>query len=66
MIFDIIYVDGCHEPEYIERDIKNAFKFTKKNSIIWFDDYGGNTTNEGKIKIHMDKYLDNYLDKLFR
>ena len=31
MIFDIIYVDGCHEPEYIERDIKNAFKFMQGN-----------------------------------
>lgn len=63
IIFDIIYLDGCHEPEYIKNDINNIFKFTKKGSIIWFDDYGGNTTNEGKIKIHIDKYLNNYNNK---
>ena len=30
IIFDIIYIDGCHEPNYIEKDISNAFKYTKK------------------------------------
>jgi len=57
IIFDIIYIDGCHEPEYIERDIKNAFEFTKKDSIIWFDDYGGGVN--GSIK----KYINNFLQK---
>tara|TARA_B100000575_G_scaffold290714_1_gene294943 strand:- start:3725 stop:4318 length:594 start_codon:yes stop_codon:yes gene_type:complete len=63
IIFDIIYVDGCHEPEYIKDDIINAFKFTKKNSIIWFDDYGGNTTGKGPIKNYIDKYLEIYSGK---
>ena len=59
--FDIIYVDGCHEPEYIKRDIDNVFKFTKKDSIIWFDDYGGGVN--GSIKKHMNKFLEKYNDK---
>ena len=63
IIFDIIYVDGCHEPNYIEKDISNVFKYTKKNSIIWFDDYGGNTTNEGPIKYFMDKFLNKYKNR---
>lgn len=58
--YDLIYIDGCHEPEFIKNDIDNSFKFIKKNGIIWMDDYGGNTTNNGKIKIHIDNYLKNY------
>ena len=57
IIFDIIYLDGCHEPHYIKRDIDNAFKFSKKDSIIWMDDYGGNTTDAGPIKNHIDIIL---------
>tara|TARA_B100001093_G_scaffold516086_1_gene594018 strand:- start:5842 stop:6432 length:591 start_codon:yes stop_codon:yes gene_type:complete len=56
-MFDFIYVDGNHEPKYIENDIKNSLKFINNNGIIWFDDYGGNTTNEGKIRYWFDKFL---------
>lgn len=60
IIFDIIYVDGCHEPDYLKRDIDNVFKSTKKNSIIWFDDYGGVTSQEKPIKHYIDNFLDKY------
>ena len=58
--YDLIYIDGCHEPEFIKNDIDNSFKFIKKNGIIWIDDYGGNTSYDGKIKIHIDNNLKNY------
>ena len=61
IIFDIIYLDGCHEPEYIKRDIENVFKFTKKDSIIWFDDYGGG--DNGSIKKNINNFLQKYKNK---
>ena len=38
-MFDIIYIDGCHEPEYIKRDIDNYHKYLNINGIMWLDDY---------------------------
>ena len=40
--FDLIYVDGSHEPEDACRDLDNSFKVCKKDAIIWVDDYGSN------------------------
>ena len=37
--FDLIYVDGSHEFEYVKRDANNAFKVLNKNGIIIFDDF---------------------------
>ena len=56
-MFNLIYLDGCHERGYIERDMSNSFNCLEKNGIMWMDDYGGNTTHDGKIKIWMDKWL---------
>lgn len=38
--FDIIYVDGNHEPEYVLEDAVLSFRKLKKGGIIIFDDYG--------------------------
>jgi len=38
--FDIIYIDGNHEPEYILEDAVLSFKKLKKDGIMIFDDYG--------------------------
>jgi predicted O-methyltransferase YrrM len=38
--FDIIYIDGNHEPEYVLEDAVLAFRKLKKNGILIFDDYG--------------------------
>ena len=38
--FDIIYIDGNHEPEYVMEDAVLAFRKLKKNGYIIFDDYG--------------------------
>jgi len=41
--FNFIYIDGCHEPEIIKRDMENAFKVLEVGGIMWMDDYlGGN------------------------
>ena len=38
--FDIIYVDGNHEPEYVLEDAVLSFRKLKINGIMIFDDYG--------------------------
>lgn len=38
--FDIIYIDGNHEPEYVLEDAVLSFRKLKKNGKMVFDDYG--------------------------
>jgi hypothetical protein len=38
--FDLIYIDGNHEPEYVMEDAVLSFRKLKKGGIIIFDDYG--------------------------
>lgn len=38
--FDIIYVDGNHEPEYVLEDAVLCFRKLKVGGIMVFDDYG--------------------------
>ena len=38
--FDIIYIDGNHEPEYVLEDAVLSFRKLKPNGIMIFDDYG--------------------------
>ena len=39
-MFDIIYVDGNHEPEFVLEDAVLAFRKLKVNGYMIFDDYG--------------------------
>lgn len=39
--FNFIYIDGCHEPDFILRDMENSFKCLERGGIMWMDDYGG-------------------------
>lgn len=38
--FDIIYIDGNHEPEYVLEDAVLAFRKLKSGGYMIFDDYG--------------------------
>ena len=38
--FDIIYIDGNHEPEYVLEDAVLCFRKLKVGGIMVFDDYG--------------------------
>lgn len=56
--YNFIYIDGCHDPDFIKRDIENSFKFLEKNGIMWMDDYGG---GDGiQIKNTMNRTLKQY------
>jgi len=54
-MFNFIYIDGCHEPDFVIRDMENSFKFLEKHGIMWMDDYMG---GDGSIKKAMDQVLD--------
>ena len=56
--YDFIYIDGCHIPDFIKRDMENSFNILLKNGIMWMDDYGG---GDGiQIKNTMDDFLEKY------
>lgn len=56
--YNFIYIDGCHEPEIIKRDMANSFNVLEKNGIMWMDDYLG---GDGiQIKKAMDTVLQQY------
>jgi len=59
--FNFIYIDGCHEPDFIIRDMRNSFKYLIKDGIMWMDDYRGGEGN--KIKNAMDSFLKEYQGK---
>ena len=45
--FDIIYIDGNHESEYVLEDAVLCFRKLKPDGILIFDDYVPNLTKEG-------------------
>ena len=59
--FDFMYIDGCHECDYIQRDMENGFAVLEKGGIMWMDDYlGGNTNQHPTIKETMDQFLEKH------
>lgn len=58
--FTFIYVDGCHEHDYITRDMENSFSYLEKGGIMWMDDYRG---DDGRNMIPMDAFLEKYKGK---
>ena len=58
--FNFIYVDGCHEEEFIKNDINNSFSVLEIGGILWLDDYKGG--NSGALKVVMDNVLEKYKD----
>lgn len=56
--YNLIYIDGCHECDFIKRDMENSFTILENNGIMWMDDYGG---GDGIIiKKTMDDFLEKY------
>lgn len=52
--FNLIYIDGCHEPEFISRDLENGFECLEENGIMWMNDYGKTII---AVKRAMNKFL---------
>jgi predicted O-methyltransferase YrrM len=45
--FDLIYVDGSHDPAQAVRDLDNAGACLEDLGILWIDDYGSNYSVNG-------------------
>jgi predicted O-methyltransferase YrrM len=59
--FDMIYVDGNHEPEYVYTDGKMAFDKVKREGYIIFDDYSFYWPQTVK---GIDMFLEEYKSKI--
>ena len=57
--FDIIYIDGNHEPEYVLEDAVLSFRKLKHNGILIFDDYMWYGSDKG-----IDAFLSAYHKKI--
>jgi len=60
--FDIIYVDGNHEPEYVLEDAVLSFRKLKTGGVMIFDDYGWGGPDLTKRGI--DGFLSGYHKKI--
>lgn len=56
--FDIIYIDGNHEPEYVLEDAVVSFRKLKHGGLMIFDDYGPDFVKRG-----IDAFLSGYHKK---
>jgi hypothetical protein len=43
--FDLIHIDGSHEPEIVNSDFESAKKLSTKDSVIVFDDFNAKPIN---------------------
>ena len=63
--FDLIYIDGHHKADQVNRDFKNSWKFLNKDGILIFDDYIWDFYNNIKDNpcYAINSYLNNIRDK---
>jgi predicted O-methyltransferase YrrM len=59
--FDIIYIDGNHDPEYVLEDAVLSFRKLKVNGIMIFDDYGWSGSEVVK---GVDGFVDVYSKRI--
>jgi len=57
--FDIIYIDGNHEPDYVLEDAILSFRLLKKGGYMIFDDYGWEN-----VHIGVDSFIKTYQKRI--
>jgi predicted O-methyltransferase YrrM len=57
--FDIVYIDGNHESEYVMEDAVLSFRKLKERGVMIFDDYNWETVKRGA-----DAFVDAYKNRL--
>lgn len=62
--FDIIFIDGNHETEYVYKDGVMCFDKLKSGGYMIFDDYFYDNQHWQETKVGVDRFLDEYKDKL--
>jgi predicted O-methyltransferase YrrM len=38
-VFDLVYIDGAHSPDYVRSDTDHAFRIVKDDGVVIWDDY---------------------------
>lgn len=61
--FDLIYVDGNHEPEYVMEDCVIAFRKLKVGGYMAIDDYTDQVC-DGETKMSIDAFLSAYKNRI--
>ena len=61
-IFDVIFIDGMHQVEYILNDINNSIKALNENGTLFIDDIMPFNYNE-QLKIPIKHYYENEILK---
>ena len=56
--FDVIFIDGMHQTEYVLRDINNSMQVLNSNGVIFVDDILPFNYNE-QLKIPIKHYYEN-------
>lgn len=62
--FDIIFIDGNHETEYVYKDGVMSFSKLKSGGYMIFDDYFYYNSNWPETKIGVDRFMKEYEDKV--
>lgn len=62
--FDIIYIDGNHEPDYVLKDAILSLKKVKSGGIIIFDDYTFCGDGINSTKTGIEKFISEYSHKI--
>lgn len=58
-IFDFIYLDGCHEPDYVMYESALCFDLLKPGGTMLFDDYGW-----GNCRFGIESFLKCFENKI--
>jgi predicted O-methyltransferase YrrM len=58
-MFDIIYIDGNHETEYVLEDAILSFNKIKKGGVLIFDDY-----ESPLIRVAIEQFQNKYVERI--
>jgi len=62
--FDIIFIDGNHETEYVYKDGVMSFDKLKSGGYMIFDDYFYVKSNWPETRIGVNNFIETYKDKI--
>jgi predicted O-methyltransferase YrrM len=55
--YDLIYIDGSHNYEYVLNDIKNCKALAHKDTVVWIDDYDSKEVQQAVNESIKDKIV---------
>ena len=58
--YNFIYIDGCNEPDFVNRDMENSFNVLEKQGIMVMFDYCHNESDGEYIKKTIDDLFKKY------